>query len=169
MGICGLNVPYILTKSNKILYSLLTQFINASKSSKTHQIHQNHLHICPCFFFFQRRSSQTETLIIIFFSIPAGRRPDTTHVYDLHSYFRNIAGNFTTLPQYFKQHGYITAGIGKVFHPGPASGGNDPISWTEPYYQAPNYHTWHYNLKKNTGNTKLDISSNNNSQRITTS
>ncbi len=46
--------------------------------------------------------------------MPAGRRPDTTHVYDLHSYFRNITGNFTTLPQYFKQHGYITAGIGKV-------------------------------------------------------
>ncbi len=85
------------------------------------------------------------------FSIPAGRRPDTTHVYDLHSYFRNIAGNFTTLPQYFKQHGYITAGIGKVFPPGPASGGNDPPSWTEPYYHAPNLHTWHYSLKKTPG------------------
>ena len=28
------------------------------------------------------------------------------------------AGNFTTLPQHFKDNGYFTASIGKVFHPG---------------------------------------------------
>lgn len=29
--------------------------------------------------------------------------------------------------------------MGKVFHPGAASGHDDPISWNEPYYHAPNY------------------------------
>jgi len=47
-------------------------------------------------------------------SMLTGRRPDTTHVHDLIHYWRHVAGNFTTLPEYFKQHGYKTAGIGKV-------------------------------------------------------
>jgi len=47
-------------------------------------------------------------------SFLTGRRPDTTHVTDLIHYWRLVAGNFTTLPEYFKQHGYKTAGIGKV-------------------------------------------------------
>jgi len=47
-------------------------------------------------------------------SMLTGRRPDTTHVHDLYHYWRQVAGNFTTLPEYFKQHGYKTAGIGKV-------------------------------------------------------
>ena len=35
-------------------------------------------------------------------SLLTGRRPDTTHVYDLVNYFRKVGGNFTTIPQYFK-------------------------------------------------------------------
>ncbi|XP_071099564.1 iduronate 2-sulfatase-like [Haliotis cracherodii] len=67
----------------------------------------------------------------------SSRRPDTTHVYDLKHYFRLVGGNFTTLPQYFKQNGYRTMGIGKIFHPGMAASGNDdPISWTDPYFHA---------------------------------
>ena len=84
-------------------------------------------------------------------SFLTARRPDTTHVYQGVPYWRIVGGNFTTLPQYFKQNGYITAGLGKVFHPGNASGGDDPISWTEPYYHAPNYELWRYN--GHTGNT----------------
>jgi iduronate 2-sulfatase len=67
-------------------------------------------------------------------SVLTGRRPDSTHVYDLISYFRKVGGNYTTIPQYFKEQGYLTAGMGKIFHPGEASGNNDPISWTEPYF-----------------------------------
>jgi arylsulfatase A-like enzyme len=33
-------------------------------------------------------------------------------------YWRTHAGNYTTLPQHFKQHGYFTQSVGKVFHPG---------------------------------------------------
>ena len=54
-------------------------------------------------------------------------------------YFRDTGGNFTTIPQYFKQNGYRTIGMGKIFHPGIASHHNDPISWTDPYYE-PEHH-----------------------------
>ncbi|KAK6171255.1 hypothetical protein SNE40_019482 [Patella caerulea] len=69
-------------------------------------------------------------------SLLTGRRPDTTHVYDLIHYFRNVGGNYTTIPEFFKNNGYRTIGMGKIFHPGPASGNDDPISWTDPYYHA---------------------------------
>ncbi|XP_046579995.1 iduronate 2-sulfatase-like [Haliotis rubra] len=69
-------------------------------------------------------------------SLLTGRRPDTTHVYDLHAYWREVGGNFTTIPQYFKEHGYRTIGAGKIFHPGHASNHNDPISWTDPYFEV---------------------------------
>lgn len=49
-------------------------------------------------------------------SLLTGRRPDTTHVYDLTHYFRNVGGNFTTIPQYFKENGYLSVGMGKIFH-----------------------------------------------------
>ena len=71
-------------------------------------------------------------------SLLTGRRPDTTHVYDLVQYFRDVGGNFTTIPQFFKENGYISAGIGKIFHPGKPSDFDDPVSWTEPYYHAKN-------------------------------
>jgi hypothetical protein len=41
-----------------------------------------------------------------------GRHATSTHVWDLFSYFRDITGNFTTIPQYFKeQAGYSTYGM----------------------------------------------------------
>ncbi|KAK6192075.1 hypothetical protein SNE40_003619 [Patella caerulea] len=70
-------------------------------------------------------------------SLLTSRRPDTTHVYDLKHYFRKVGGNFTTIPQYFKENGYMTVGMGKIFHPGEAaSGRDDPISWSVPYFHA---------------------------------
>jgi hypothetical protein len=33
-----------------------------------------------------------------------------------------VAANYTTLPQFFVQNGYKTQGMGKIFHPGHASG-----------------------------------------------
>nr|KAG5698853.1 hypothetical protein BaRGS_019705 [Batillaria attramentaria] len=69
-------------------------------------------------------------------SFLTSRRPDTTHVYDLHTYWRNAGGNYTTLPQHFKNNGYYTQGAGKVFHPGASSDNDDPISWTGKYFHA---------------------------------
>uniref|UniRef100_H0Y223 Sulfatase N-terminal domain-containing protein n=1 Tax=Otolemur garnettii TaxID=30611 RepID=H0Y223_OTOGA len=51
-------------------------------------------------------------------SFLTGRRPDTTRLYDFNSYWRVHSGNFSTIPQYFKENGYVTMSVGKVFHPG---------------------------------------------------
>ena len=55
-------------------------------------------------------------------SILTSRRPDRTRVYDLYSNFRTVAANYTTIPEFFMHHGYKTHGMGKIFHPGHASG-----------------------------------------------
>ena len=69
-------------------------------------------------------------------SFLTSRRPDTTRLYDFKSYWRTHAGNFTSLPQHFKENGYFTYSIGKVFHAGKASGKTDdyPYSWSKPAY-----------------------------------
>ncbi|KAH8252178.1 hypothetical protein KR026_010524 [Drosophila bipectinata] len=70
-------------------------------------------------------------------SLLTGRRPDTLHLYDFYSYWRTFSGNFTTLPQYFKEHGYYTYSCGKVFHPGLSSNNTDdyPLSWSAPAFR----------------------------------
>ncbi|XP_023235188.1 iduronate 2-sulfatase-like isoform X2 [Centruroides sculpturatus] len=68
-----------------------------------------------------------------------GRRPDTIHLYDTHDYWRKTVGDFITLPQYFKNQGFHTVSMGKVFHPGRSSGGTDdyPYSWSDkPYHPS---------------------------------
>ncbi|GFT48249.1 iduronate 2-sulfatase [Nephila pilipes] len=69
-------------------------------------------------------------------SFLTSRRPDSLHLYDTGSYWRDSVGNFVTLPQHFKYHGYETISVGKVFHHGIVSNKTDdyPTSWTEyPY------------------------------------
>ena len=72
-------------------------------------------------------------------SFLTGRRPDTTHIYDHFHDFRKAGGNFTTIPQFFKEQGYITKGIGKIFHTGRFLHEDDPLSWTEPYLHGKEY------------------------------
>ena len=86
-------------------------------------------------------------------SLLTGRRPDTTHVYDLQTYWRKSGGNFTTIPQYFKENGYVSIGMGKIFHPGIASDHDDPISWSAPYFHA----KIHWETKENSWKAVPDI------------
>lgn len=74
-------------------------------------------------------------------SLLTSRRPDTTRLYDFNSYWRTHAGNYSTLPQYFKQHGYYTKSVGKVFHPGIASNHTDdfPYSWSVPAFHPASF------------------------------
>lgn len=53
-------------------------------------------------------------------SFLTGRRPDTTKLLSNKkaTYWRENAGNFTTLPQHFKNAGYVTVSVGKIFHGG---------------------------------------------------
>ncbi|XP_077983838.1 iduronate 2-sulfatase-like [Glandiceps talaboti] len=78
-------------------------------------------------------------------SFLTGRRPDTTRLYDFGSYWREFAGNFTTIPQHFKENGYFTVSMGKVMHPGIASNNSDdyPYSWSQPAYH-PSSQKYHW-------------------------
>jgi len=59
-------------------------------------------------------------------SLLTGLRPDSIQVWDLRTHFRDNVPDVVTLPQFFKQNGYTTIGLGKTFH------NNDPdtISWS---------------------------------------
>ena len=61
-----------------------------------------------------------------------GSRSTSLGVYSLGFHFRRAVPNAITLPQYFKQQGYHTAGIGKVFHIGHGNI-NDEHSWSVPF------------------------------------
>jgi uncharacterized sulfatase len=67
-------------------------------------------------------------------STMTGLRPDTLKVYDLQTNLREGHPRITTLPQIFKNNGYFSARVGKIYHYGVprqiGSGGmDDPDSW----------------------------------------
>jgi iduronate 2-sulfatase len=66
-------------------------------------------------------------------SLLTGLRPDSTKVYDLETHFRNTIPDVVTLPQQFKEQGYYTVGMGKIYH----GGLDDPKSWSEPHKNGP--------------------------------
>lgn len=68
-------------------------------------------------------------------SLLTGMRPDTTKVYDLKTKIRSILPDVVTLPQHFKDNGYETIGMGKIYDPRSVQGRqkDDPISWSLPY------------------------------------
>ncbi len=51
-------------------------------------------------------------------SLLTGLRPDSTGIKGLGGHFRDNLPDVTTLPQLFRENGYFTASIGKVFHMG---------------------------------------------------
>ena len=61
-----------------------------------------------------------------------GSRSTSTGIYSLGFHFRRAIPNAVTMPQYFKNHGYHAAGIGKVFHIGHGNK-NDKHSWSVPF------------------------------------
>lgn len=68
-------------------------------------------------------------------SLLTGLRPDTTKVWDLKTRIRSVLPDVVTLPQHFKDNGYVTVGIGKIFDPRSVNGQvqDDPKSWSRPY------------------------------------
>jgi iduronate 2-sulfatase len=63
-------------------------------------------------------------------SLLTGLRPDKLKVWDLQTNMRSIHPDLLTLPQYFKQNGYTTVGLGKAFH----NIFPDSLSWTKDVY-----------------------------------
>ena len=60
-------------------------------------------------------------------SLLTGLRPDSIQVWDLYTNFRDHVPEAVTLPQFFKESGYTSIGLGKTFH----NVIPDTISWTE--------------------------------------
>jgi iduronate 2-sulfatase len=63
-------------------------------------------------------------------SLMTGRRPDSTRVWDLQTHFREALPKVVSLPQHFKNHGYSTRSIGKIYHGSGRSSRDDP-SWSQ--------------------------------------
>ena len=66
-------------------------------------------------------------------SLLTGKRPDYTKVRDLKTKMRDINPNILTIPQYFKENGYITAGVGKIYDPRCVDEFRDQPSWSLPF------------------------------------
>ena len=71
-------------------------------------------------------------------SVLTGRRPDSNHAWrNTGDEYWRLHSNATSMPQYFKENGYRAIGMGKVYHPGGASGSDDKkYSWSVPYFHA---------------------------------
>lgn len=66
-------------------------------------------------------------------SLMTGRRPDYTGVKDLKTRMRDVNPNIVTIPQYFKQNGYTTVGVGKIYDPRCVGKSLDSLSWSVPF------------------------------------
>ena len=71
-------------------------------------------------------------------SLLTGLRPDTTRVHDLQTHFRRFLRDTVTIPEHFKDHGYVTAGFSKIFHKPEL---DDLQSWSVPSW-IPDHHGW---------------------------
>lgn len=69
-------------------------------------------------------------------SIMTGLRPDRTKIWDLVTDFRQVNPNVVSMPEYFKNMGYETAAMGKIFHIESVGVGHDSPSWSVPYRDA---------------------------------
>ncbi|UCF65991.1 MAG: sulfatase [bacterium] len=68
-------------------------------------------------------------------SLLTGMRPDRIRVWDLRTDFREHTPDIVTLPQNFKNNGYNTVGIGKIYH----NTIPDTPSWSEPKLHIQGY------------------------------
>jgi len=66
-------------------------------------------------------------------SLMTGLRPDRTKVHDLKTKTREVTPWITTLPEHFKNNGYITAGTGKIYDPRSVDKKSDKPSWSLPF------------------------------------
>lgn len=67
-------------------------------------------------------------------SMLTGRRPDTLHLWNNGTHFREKNPDVMTLPLWFKQHGYTARCVGKIFHNWHTDVHGDPRSWSAPEF-----------------------------------
>lgn len=82
-------------------------------------------------------------------SLLNGLRPDSARVHGNHTHFRTHYPDIVTLPQHFKNHGYHTRAMGKIYHGVFPKGSSrtladtfgDPASWSIPAFRpGPRYY-----------------------------
>ena len=61
-------------------------------------------------------------------SLLTGLRPNSVRVYDLRTPARSNVPDVVTMPQYFRQHGYFSVRVGKLFHQDVPRGIGKPIT-----------------------------------------
>ena len=92
-------------------------------------------------------------------SLMTGRYPHELGIWRNEPHFRSMFPKIKTLPQRFKDNGYYTAGIGKIYHNWGQSLEGDTESWSDPQtcHWGAHYHDWyvpgrpyqvHFDLKK---------------------
>ena len=81
---------------------------------------------------FERAYCQQATCAPSRSSVLSGCRPDTTRIYNLKVPLRTAMPDVLTLPQHFRNHGYETVSIGKVYH----HAEDDPQGWSVPPWRA---------------------------------
>ena len=64
-------------------------------------------------------------------SLLSGRYPATTRILSIGPALRETMPDIVTLPQHFKNNGYFTRSLGKIYHVGI----DDPASWSVPSWQ----------------------------------
>ena len=67
-------------------------------------------------------------------SLLTGRRPDSLQVWNNSTHFREPNPDVTTIPLWFKDHGYETRCAGKIFHNWHTKVQGDPRSWSAPEF-----------------------------------
>jgi iduronate 2-sulfatase len=76
-------------------------------------------------------------------SLLSGARPDTTRIFNNQTFLRQTMPEVVTLPQHFKNNGYTTLSLGKIFHHSEREPGDDAPSWSEPaLYHGEPYRQW---------------------------
>lgn len=72
-------------------------------------------------------------------SLMTGMRPDYTGVWDLKTRMRDINPDILSMPQYFKDNGYKTIAVGKIYDPRCVAKDYDAESWSIPYAESAKY------------------------------
>ncbi len=78
-------------------------------------------------------------------SMLSGRYPATTGIFEIGRTLRTTMPDITTLPQHFKNNGYHTRSLGKIYHVGI----DDDASWSTP--------AWHSNMPRHSPATQAAV------------
>eukprot|EP00052_Salpingoeca_macrocollata_P024092 m.214444 g.214444 ORF g.214444 m.214444 type:complete len:717 (-) comp22190_c1_seq12:120-2270(-) len=81
-------------------------------------------------------------------SLLTGLRPDTMKIWQSRTSFREYDPNHVSLPQHFKNNGYLAFGTGKTFHNYEEVNYDIPLSWSEDLPYAPSVQEYS-NMRQN--------------------